>query len=180
MRLLIYYIATSLDGYIATVDGGVDSFLMEGPHADDFVKTLATFETVLMGGNTYRFGFAYGLKPGDPAYPGLKHVVFSRSLSFPSTPDVTLSTDDPVETVRVEKERNGGPIWLCGGGALAGSLATAGLIDEYWIKVNPILLGSGIPLLGNHRAESSLTLAGMTPYENGVVLMKYRVRPSGT
>lgn len=53
-------------------DGQVDSFLMEGQHADDFVQEMKNYDGVLMGGNTYEFGFNYGLVPDEPAYPGVK------------------------------------------------------------------------------------------------------------
>lgn len=174
MRTLTYYIATSIDGFIATPDGQVDFFLMEGEHADEFFQEMKNYDGVLMGGNTYEFGFNYGLVPGEPAYPGLKHWVFSKTLDFDSTGQVERITHNSIETVRELKKQSGGPIWLCGGSRLAGSLLKAGLIDEVKLKVNPFTLGDGIPLFGGEALAHSWRLLTCQPYSNGVVLMHYK------
>ena len=175
MRSLIYYIATSLDGYIATPEGGVEDFLMEGPHADEFVSSLSGFDSVIMGANTYRFGFQYGLEPGQPAYPGLVHHVFSRTLTFDDSDDVILETGDVAERVRELRREPGNDIWICGGGVLAGTLVEAGQIDELWLKINPIVLGDGIRLFNGKGVRRTMHLSETKPYPNGVVLMKYRL-----
>ena len=94
MRKIIYSIAISIDGFIAHKDGSIDGFLMTGEHADDFVASFSHYDTVLMGRGTYAFGFQYGLKPGKPAYQGLKHVIFSKSLRFESNKEVELGPEN--------------------------------------------------------------------------------------
>lgn len=174
MRTLTYYIATSIDGFIAGPGGSIEGILMEGPHADAFVQDMANYDTVLMGGATYALGFEYGLKPGQPAYAGLKHIVLSSSLDFPSNDHVELVPEHAVDRVRRLKEEPGRPIWLCGGGKLAGSLLKAGLIDEIKVKVNPITLGKGISLFEGVSMLNHWMLVDSHAYDNGVVLLHYR------
>ncbi|WP_196159081.1 dihydrofolate reductase family protein [Reinekea sp. G2M2-21] len=180
MRKVIYYIATSADGFIADQDGGVDKFLMEGPHVDDFQQELQQFSDVIMGANTYRFGFQYGIQPGQPAYPGLKHWVVSTHLKFPSSQEVVCLSDDVLSTLQSRKELNGPSIWLCGGGELAGWMMAHGLIDEVKLKVNPFFLGQGIPLFGRSSAlPARATLKTSRQYSNGVAILHYTVEASG-
>ena len=82
MKKIVYYIASSTDGYIAHKDGSISDFLMEGEHADEFIQHFSNYDTVIMGRGTYEFGFQFGLEPGQPAYKGLKHIIVSKSLNF--------------------------------------------------------------------------------------------------
>ncbi|MCG8480782.1 MAG: dihydrofolate reductase family protein [Spirochaetales bacterium] len=173
MKKLIYHIATSVDGFIADTGGSVNGFLMEGEHADDFKQSLSAYDTVVMGRKTYEFAFLFGLKPGEPAYPGLKHYIISSWLRFESNDQVVSVPTDGVGCVRALKEEPGKHIWLCGGGHLAGSLLRAGLIDELILKVNPILLGDGIKLFEGGPAQSRWNLQETNTYRNGVVLQRY-------
>jgi len=174
MRKLTYYIACSVDGFICHSNGSVDGFLMEGPHADAFVARFAEFDTVLMGAKTYEFGFQYGLQPGQPAYPNLKHYVFSKSMDFVDSEWVEKVPSNPEIKVRDLKAVEGKGIWLCGGGQLAGLLIRHQLVDEIILKVNPILLGEGRPMaqLCN---QTSLKFLHQEVYSNGVVELTYAV-----
>ncbi|MFI7318487.1 dihydrofolate reductase family protein [Streptomyces venezuelae] len=170
MRKLVYFIAVSLDGFIAGPDGadptGPDGFW---PVAQDYVQHLATtypetlpapardalgitaegthFDTVLEGRRTYGIGLDAGL---TNAYPHLRHYVFSRTLTESPDPGVELVATDPVEKVRELKKEDGKDIWLCGGGELAGVLR--GEIDRLIVKFGPLTLGSGVPLFAQKTA----------------------------
>ncbi|RBP53347.1 dihydrofolate reductase family protein [Arenicella xantha] len=174
-RKINYHIAVTLDGYICHQDASIDGFLMEGPHADDFVSSLQNYDAVLMGSKTYQFGFQFGLEPGQPAYPGLHHYVFSRSLSFESSDSVTLVNTSVCDKVNELRNMNGKDIWLCGGGELAGYLLNKGLIDTLTVKVNPILFGSGRQLFCGLNNPVSLTHTSSKTYPNGVVLNEYLI-----
>lgn len=176
MRKIIYYIASSADGYIAHQDGSVTDFLMEGEHADDFVSHFQNYDTVLMGRGTYEAGFQYGIKPGEPAYKGLKHVIISKSLNFESNNEVQLVKNNAVDYIKQLKSQNGKQIWLCGGGDLAGRLVNEGLIDEIMLKVNPIAIGQGISLFGNLNRTLAFDLVDSKAYNNGVMLLHYNVK----
>ncbi|MGD1848798.1 MAG: dihydrofolate reductase family protein [Salibacteraceae bacterium] len=176
MGKLVYQVACSLDGFIGHSNGSFDGFLMDGPHASAFYESLNAFNTVLMGRKTYTFGYAYGLQPGEAPYPNMRNVVFSRSLSLPDGAQVEVVNRSAASFVADLKQNNGGPIWLCGGGDLASQLLSANLIDECWLKLNPILLGKGIPAFGAVEALHSLQLMSTESYTNGVVLLKYAIQ----
>jgi len=175
MREIEYYIAVTLDGFICHLDGRIDGFLMEGDHADAFHGSLSRYDTVLMGGKTYEFGFQYGLEAGQPAYPYMNHYVFSRSLKFESSEQVTLVDTDFLKTLDSLRQDEGSDIWLCGGGEFAGSLLEHGLISKLTLKVNPIILGSGRKLFGDSIKPLSLELISSKAFKSGVVLQSYNV-----
>ena len=178
LRSINYYIATTLDGYICREDGSIDGFLMEGEHAEDFIKSLDSYESVLMGRKTYEFGFQFGLKAGQPTYPNLKHYVFSKSLNFNQSDAVKLVKSNTIEYVKDLKNSEGGDIWLCGGGELAGSLFENNLIEKLTLKVNPIIFGSGKNLFGGSKKSKNLNLLSSKKYDNGVILNKYEIEKS--
>ena len=137
MRKVIYDVAMTLDGFIGHEDGSIGKFVAEGAHVDAYLERLQHYDTVVMGRKTYEFGYQYGLEPGARAYPHMEHHIFSSSLSFAKS-QVNVVKDEPHATVRQLKEEDGGPIYLCGGGALAGHLLKHKLIDELIIKLNPV------------------------------------------
>jgi dihydrofolate reductase len=186
MRELTYYVAVSLDGFIAGPDHDVSRFLYEGDHIDmifreyrdtlpkvglDALGLTATgerFDTTLMGWSTYAAGFTHTRDP----YPHTRQLVFSRTHGpDDAPPSVTVTDRDPVDVVRELKAGPGAGIWLCGGGDLAGQLL--GEIDRLVVKVNPILLGSGTPVFGSRAGEGTWTLTASTPYASGVVVNEY-------
>ena len=132
-----------------------------------------------MGKNTYEVGYKYGMKPGDPAYadfnPDMKNYVFSRSANFESNARVQLVRQDEIAFIKNLKMEAGKDIWLCGGGALAGTLLEHELIDELLVKLNPVVFGSGIPLFGESKKGFNLSLLSSKMYESGVILLRYEI-----
>ncbi|GAO06112.1 dihydrofolate reductase family protein [Streptomyces lydicamycinicus] len=193
MRRLVYCIASTLDGFIAGPDGadptGPDGFW---PIADDYVKHLAAelpevlpvqarsafgitgegtrFDTVLEGRRTYEIGLRAGI---TDAYPHLRHLVFSRTLTQSPDPAVELVATDPVAKVRELKGSDGKDIWLLGGSALAGALYPE--IDQLIVKLSPLTLGSGIPLFSPDTAFAPHTweLTEHTVLQSGSAFLTY-------
>ncbi len=176
-RKLVYYIAMTLDHYIAHEDETMDGFLMEGQHVSDYLSSLRDYDTVLMGKNTYEWGYQYGIKPGDPSpvYAHMMQYVFSQSMELYQNEQLQVIRDDPADFVRELKQQDGGAIYLCGGGRLAGSLAKHHLIDELILKVNPVIFGSGIPLFSGQNECFNLSLLDTKIYDNGVIFLHYAV-----
>ncbi len=176
MRNLIYAVATSLDNFIADPDGNIEMFPREGPHIEDYVTELLSYDTAIMGKNTYEFGYKHGLEKGAALYPFMRNYVYSESLSFqPTDEKLKIITSDSLGHIRLLKSGEGGPILLSGGGKLAGSLIKYGLIDELHLRICPITLKTGIPLLGDFRGNVRLDELSEKEYENGVSFMKYKV-----
>ena len=82
MRNIVYYVAVSLDGYISGIDGSIEGFVPDGNGVDRYLRDLKDFDTVIMGRNTYEFGYRFGLEPGQAAYPHMEHYIFSENLEF--------------------------------------------------------------------------------------------------
>ena len=173
MRKLKYYVACSLDGFIAREDGSFDFFIMEGEHVTDFLESLKLFDAVLMGRKTYEVGLKVGVT--DP-YPSMKSYVVSRSIKESPDERVRIVSENVEGFVRDLKEETGGDIWLCGGADLATLLFAENLIDEIILKVHPVLAGSGIRLFSGIVRQTSLELAGSTVFGTGVVVLHYRVK----
>lgn len=176
MRKIIYYVATSIDGYIAGPGGDASKFIAQGEGVQKYLKDLGKFDTVIMGRKTYEFGYAFGLQPGQPAYPHMRHYIFSNSLSFDNQHNnVHVSTPD-INVIQRLKSENGSDIYLCGGGEFAGWLLDEGMIDEVILKVNPVILGEGIPLFGSSKRTRSLSVAESHFYEDdGLQIIRYIV-----
>jgi len=174
MRLLKYYVASTVDGFIGHEDGSVNGFVEQGEHVTDYLESLKTqFDVALMGRKTYEFGFQFGVT--NP-YPWMRQYVFSRTMNESPDPNVTLVSENVVGLVRELKDESGKDIYLCGGAELATMLFDEKLIDEVVLKLNPVLFGSGISLLSGSEAPIDLELTGSKVYENGVLLLHYKVK----
>ena len=172
MKKLIYYVATTLDGFIAHEDGSFDGFCFDEEIIADFIGSFENFDTVLMGRKTYEVG----LKEGKTSpYPMMKQFVFSKTLETSPDENVELVSDNIIKLVAELKEENGKDIWLCGGGNLASQLLNENLIDKLIIKLNPIIFGKGIPLFDNSINQNAFKLADTKTYECGVSLLNYEI-----
>ncbi|MFF5372469.1 dihydrofolate reductase family protein [Streptomyces sp. NPDC013187] len=197
MRKLVYYIATTLDGFIAGPDGadptGPDGFW---PIPGDYIQHLVTeypetlpvqaraalsvtaegtrFDTVLEGRRSYEIGLKAGI---DDAYPHLRHLVFSRTLAEAPAPAVELVADNAVEKVRQLKQEDGKDIWLLGGAELAGALY--GEIDQLVLKMAPLTIGAGIPLFSPKAAfdPRGWELTDHTVLDSGAAIVTYGRAP---
>lgn len=177
MCKLKYYVACSVDGFIAHEDGSWDGFLFEGKPVTDYIESLKQFDTVLMGRKTYEMG----LKEGKTnPYPTMKSYVFSRTMKSSPDPKVEIVSEKFANMVRSLKQKAGKDIYLCGGAKLATSLFTEGLVDQIVLKINPFIMGSGIPLFSGVVKQTTLELTESKIYENGVVLLHYQVSYSNS
>ena len=176
MRKLIYHVGATLDGFIAHEDGSAEGFIYEGDHVTDYTQSLESYDTVLMGKKTYEFGYQYGLQPGQPAYPHMKHYIFSKTLHFDSSvsDQVKVVDKNEVDFIKQLKAGQGTPLYLCGGGSFAGFLLEQGLIDELKVKLYPVLFGKGIPLFETKK-EVKLALLDSKVYDTGVSLLTYQI-----
>lgn len=173
MRKLKYYLSCSLDGFIAREDGSSDFFLMEGEHEADYLDSFKLFDVVLMGRKTYEGALKVGVT--DP-YPNMKTYIFSRTREGSPDERVEIVAKNACGMVRKLKDIIGKDIWLCGGGELATTLFAENLIDEVILYVNPVLIGSGIQLNRGIAKQIDLEFINSKSYEDGVVLLHYRVK----
>jgi dihydrofolate reductase len=194
MRRLVYFVAVTLDGFIAGPDGGDPSGSDFLPVTPDLVEHLvsswpetlpgpareamgisgagAHFDTVVEGRGSYDVGLAAGL---TDAYPHLRHLVVSRSLAGRDDLPVEVVDGDPVERVREPKAEEGRDIWLVGGGTLAHTLLPE--IDRLVLKVNPSVVGDGVRLFAGQFSPARFEHVDQVDLPGGVrVVTLDRVR----
>ena len=147
MNKIILYIATSLDGFIADINGGVDWL----PHPKDdseleavgYKSLMSRIDIILMGSRSYKqiLGF------GEWGWPDKQTYVFTSGQLEIDKPYISITQDSPLEFMASLKERKSDKdIWLLGGAELAKSFAQESLIDEIILTIIPQTLGTGIPL----------------------------------
>jgi dihydrofolate reductase len=163
VRKLVYYVAVTLDGFIAGPDGGDLSGASYFLFPQDMVEFIVTeypetlpgaarqamgvdapgthFDTALQGRASYEIGLAAGV---TNAYPHLRNLVFSTTMCESPDPTVELVATDALERARALKAEDGLDIWLVGGGKLAHALLPD--IDRLVLKQHAALIGSGIPM----------------------------------
>lgn len=123
---------------------------------------------MLEGRNSYEVGLAAGL---TNAYPHLRHVVFSRTMTASPDPDVEVVATNPADFVRDLKSAPGRDIWLVGGGKIAAQLLPE--IDRLILKQNPSIIGSGVPLFDGPFAPNLFTPADAVLLPGGVRVLTY-------
>lgn len=189
-RKLTYYVAVSLDGYIAGPGGEYDAFpVSTSPDVMAAMNELRpetipfayrephgfagapnkVFDTVLMGKGAY----LPGLNEGNPSpYAHLRQYVFSSTLDPALADDVTFTSEDPVKVVRELKQQEGKGIWLCGGGKLAGALIAE--VDEIVVKRYGVVFGDGIPMFDGSYEPTRFTLVENRTFGSGAAVQTYR------
>ena len=176
MTEIIYYVASSLDGYIATDDGGVEWLNRVHRAGEDYgAGDLQTsVDALLLGSRTYEFALKLGQWPS----PDKPSWVFTKRKLPVLDPSITLTSETPVEIVRKLASRGCQRAWLMGGGKLAASFHAEHLISRYIISVFPVLLGSGIRVFAPHSSTAdTLRLVAAKPYKSGIVQLTYTSAP---
>jgi dihydrofolate reductase len=169
MRRIRYAVAMSLDGYIAGPKGEAD-WIITDPEID-FRAIFEQFDTFLLGRRTFE---AMG-RGGQGGSPGMKTLVFSRTLRQQDYPKVTIVAEGAEETLAALRAEPGKDIWLFGGGSLFRSLLEMQLVDTAEIAIIPVLLGGGIPFLPAPASQTKLRLTGHRVYKTGIVLLEYAI-----
>jgi dihydrofolate reductase len=175
MRPVLLLLTASLDGFIADVDDGVDWLgQVPGELPADYVALLQTIDCLVMGAGTYLVSLE--LPGGTDLFEG-KHVyVFTSRQNLPPWPGVEFVHAPAAQFLRELRETRGGTIWLFGGGKLATALSDEGLVDDYLIVIQPILLGDGVPLWVAPHGRTDLELVSAKPWPGGAAELRYRPR----
>jgi len=167
------YVATSLDGYIARPNGGLDWLPEPSSDDADFCAFLESIDCLVMGRNTYdkvlSFGFwPYGKKPVK--------VLTHRGLEPPSDEDadVRAISGEPTEVAEALRAQGFGKLYV-DGGVTVQSFLRRGLITRVIITRIPILIGSGIPLFGEVEQDISLRHVETKILPGGLEQSEYRV-----
>jgi dihydrofolate reductase len=171
------YIATSLDGCIASKDGRLDWLsLVECPGEDyGYARFLASVDTLVVGRKTY------DTARGFPAWPyaGKRCVVLTSGVPESAPHGEEFYAGDPVALVSRLAREGAKHVYVDGGAAIRALLA-AGLVTEITISIVPTVLGEGVPLFAGLAEEVRLELVESKSFSSGLVQMTYRPRPRPT
>ena len=184
MRKLVVFNSVTLDGYFADVNGD-----MSFAHKDNkdtewnaFVEENASGGGALLFGRvTYELMKSYWPTPiaikNDPVVAermnSMPKVVFSRTLDKASWKNTKLVKDGMAAEIRKMKKEPGEGMAILGSGSIVSQLAQEGLIDEYQIVVNPIVLGKGKTLFDGIKESLNLKLIKSRTFRNGSVFLCY-------
>jgi len=169
MPLLHLYVAASVDGYIATPDGGIGwlaPFEEQDYGYDDFIAGIGT---VVMGRRTFDQTRSFDVWP----YAGKRTVVLtSRPLPSPP-PGVAMWSGNVVPLIDSLREGDGGDVWLVGGALAVRPFLDYDAVDRLDLHIIPILLGDGIRLFDRSSHAARLRPRKTLSYRNGVVRVIY-------
>jgi dihydrofolate reductase len=170
MKKIILFIANSLDGYIADVDGHIDWVWDNQEYGfADFSKRI---DTLVMGGETFRQMSQNGNYP----YSRIKSVVFTLKGGMHAPENVTFFSGDIFEYCEVLKETAEKDIWLVGGPEMVSQLMGQRLVDEIILSVHPVILGNGIRLFEGDMPRHDLKLLSIQSFPSGLIQFHYVVK----
>ena len=176
MRKIVYYVASSLDGFISGLNDDISGFVGTGNGVEKYLSDLLNFDTVIMGRHTYEFGYKFGLQPGLPAYPHMLHYIFSDNLRLENADPKVQVKKINLQEIETIQNQPGTDIYLCGGGQFAGWLLDNKKIDTLKLKLNPLILGQGVKIFGSSKRSCKIELNNSEVYDNGLQIMTFIIK----
>jgi dihydrofolate reductase len=187
MRRVTYSMGMTLDGYVMGPDGGIDWGVPDDELFAFVTEQIQQVGVHLLGRRLYETMLYWDTADQDPAldepqrrwaqlWQALPKVVFSTTLTAVEGANTRLASGTLAEEIaRLRKEPAAGDIAI-GGAELAHQAADAALVDEYRVRVHPVLLGGGTPYFARNEQRSDLELIESRTFASGVVYLRHRVR----
>lgn len=177
----------SLDGFVAGPNGEMDWIKVDEEIFDHVGKRISEGDTALYGRVTYQMMEDYWPAAGDkPAasrhdiehskwYNNVHKVVLSKTMRDADLDNTTIISDNLSDNINKIKQQAGEDILLFGSPTATHSLIQQNLIDGYWLFVNPVILGQGIPLFTGIKNKTELKLLTSRQFTCGVTELNYIV-----
>jgi len=187
MRKIISFMHISLDGFVAGPNGEMDWIKVDEEIFDYVGKRISESDTALYGRVTYQMMENYWPTAADKPtatkhdiehskwYSKVHKVVLSRTLKNAGLANTTIISDKISDKINDIKQQVGFDILLFGSPTATHSLIQSNLIDGYWLFVNPIILGRGIPLFVDIKDKIKLKLLTTRQFTCGVTELNYSV-----
>lgn len=181
MSKVIFFMLTSLDGYFEGPGRDINWHKVDDEFNQFAIQQTGEFGALVFGRVTYELMTTYwpteAAKRDDPIIAGLMNtlpkIVFSRTLKKVEWENTKLVKDNLVEEITNLKRQPGKDISIFGSSDLAVACIEQGLIDEFRIMVNPIILGDGKPLFKGIKDKLNLKLIKTKTFKSGNVLLCY-------
>ncbi len=182
MRKIIVSNYITLDGFFAGPNGEIDWFVWDDEMAKYSINLMNTVGTILLGRMTYQLFADYWPTPSAaeenpliaPLMNDLPKIVFSRTLESVAWNNSRLIKENIAEEISKLKQQPGKDMVILGSGSIVSTLARLGLIDEYRLIVNPVILGNGKPLFKGINDRLNLKLLGTKAFSGGNVMLCYQ------
>jgi dihydrofolate reductase len=187
MRKLISFVHISLDGFVAGPNGEMNWIKVDEEIFDHVGKRISKTDTALYGRVTYQMMESYWPTAGDEPdaskhdiehsawYKKAHKIVLSKTLNASGLSNTTVISDNLSNRVNEIKRQPGSEILIFGSPRATHTLIQQNLVDGYWLFVNPIVLGQGIPLFTDIREKIKLNLVDTKQFGNGVTALNYTV-----
>lgn len=187
MRKIISFMHISLDGFVAGPNGEMNWIKVDQEIFDHVGKRIGETDTALYGRVTYEMMENYwpdaGSKPNASKhdvehsawYNKAHKIVLSHTMKGQNLPNTTIISDNLADNINEIKQQPGSEILLFGSPTATHALMQHNLIDGYWLFINPIILGQGIPLFANIKDKVKLNLLSSQQFTNGVTGLSYSV-----
>ena len=188
MRKIISFMHISLDGFVSGLNGEMDWIKVDEEIFDYAGKRISEGDTALYGRVTYQMMENYWPAAGDkPAatrhdiehskwYSKVHKVVLSKTLKDAGLTNTKIISDNLPDRINEIKQQSGNDILLFGSPTATHSLIQLNLIDGFWLFVNPVILGRGIPLFVDIKDKIKLKLLPTTrQFTCGVTELNYTV-----
>jgi dihydrofolate reductase len=182
MRKLLISEMVTLDGFFAGPNGEIDWHNVDAEFNDFAIDQLDHVDTLLFGRVTYELMASYwptseALK-NDSIVAGkmnsLSKVVFSRTLAHAAWNNTRLVKGSLAEEITRLKQQPGLDLVIFGSGSLVSQLTRLGLIDEYRLFVNPVILGRGRSMFAGIEERVHFKLINTKPMRSGNVILFYQ------
>ncbi len=182
MRKIIVFEHVSIDGYIADKHGKIDWAIRDEELTKFSQEGEETVDMYLFGRITYDMMASFWPTPMgksvNPVFADILNkankIVFSRTLKEATWENTEIVKHVDKEEIMKLKHKPGGNIMIFGSGILVSELAKLGLIDDYQLLVNPVVLGEGKPLFKNLPEMISLKLIRAKEFKSGVTFLHYQ------
>jgi len=185
MRKLVSFMHISLDGFVAGPKGEMDWIKVDEEIFDHIGKRIAGCDTAMYGRVTFQMMENYWPNAADKPnaskhdkdhsgwYNAARKVVLSRTLKPVGLKNTVLVAENLLENIQEIKQQPGSEILLFGSPSATHSLIQLDLIDGYWLFVNPIVLGKGIPLFAGIERKIRLKSGHTRQFASGVTELNF-------
>jgi len=185
VRRLVLFMHASLDGFVAGPNGEMDWIDVNDEMFEYAGQRTRDADTALYGRVTYQMMESYWPTAGDQPtatkhdiehskwYNSVAKVVVSRTMKGTKLTNTRIVGDGVTGEILKLKQNAGKDIVMFGSPTVAHALMRENLIDDYWLFINPILLGEGIPLFKELKARAALGLVASHVFSSGVVCLHY-------
>jgi dihydrofolate reductase len=185
MRNLIFFMHISLDGFVAGLNGEMDWINLD-ESMFDFIATMTNkADTALYGRVTYEMMQSYWPTAGEEPnaskhdkehstwYNKVSKIVLSKTINDSGLHNTKVISDQLSDNINKIKQQDGKNILIFGSPRASQSLLNQDLIDEFWLFVNPVILGQGMPLFKNITGTTKLKFVESKTFACGVIAIHY-------